>query len=211
MTLRPASLFVMAMSIPTGRVKKTPMRTQMMRAHHVKCVSHTCEEIMANAKLTTKTAWNHHSGASPNFRGAVTVRTFTIRFAEAGKENSRDARTVPAHQLQVNIRLLITGALGSVPDVATVEETAVDDGRHETREAHAVGKRKGRADQEGRVLLVRSLVESVVGGENARDVVRAAKMIVVGVCPAMIAQSQSAWDIINNKNNVKWEKRGNKV
>lgn len=88
---------------------------------------------------------------------------------------------VPAHQPQVDIRLLKRRTARARPDVLAVKERDVHNGGHEGRKGHAVREREGGAEHERRVLLVGRLVERVVGREDTARIVRVAKMVKVGV------------------------------
>lgn len=92
--------------------------------------------------------------------------------------NDKDAKEPPfrcllilTHELEVDIGLLGAGVDGSAPDVGAVEEGNVGDGGDETGKAHAVGQRKGGAQQDGRVLAVGGQVDGEVGVEDAARVV----------------------------------------
>ena len=95
-----------------------------------------------------------------------------------GKANTENRHEPPfggllvlAHELQVNVRFLRSRVDSTAPDIRAVEENNVSKSGNQGSKGHAVRQRKRGAKEEGRVLLVSSLVEHVLLGEDSGDIV----------------------------------------
>jgi hypothetical protein len=81
----------------------------------------------------------------------------------------------------MDIGLLVLQVARSLPDVLSVEESNVDDGGDKSSKAETIRQREGRAEVEGRIRLVRLLVEGNILVEDPGGVIRVAEVVEVGV------------------------------
>ena len=71
----------------------------------------------------------------------------------------------------MNVGLFILGVLGAAPDIFSIEESNVDNGRHECSESQGIRHREYWANQKRRVCLVRLDIQGEVLVQNPRCVV----------------------------------------